>query len=289
MNYTIKTKEMTYTVEQLGAQLISAQSNDKFEYIWQRNPAVWSQCAPILFPICGRISDETYRYNGESYHMTTHGFFRSSNPRVIKQTENSLEFILCDNEATRQEYPFNFSVRLTFTAKGKSLTVKSVITNSGNGTMPFMYGGHPGFKLPLEENLSTTDYYLDFKQDGLQIYPMRPAVPFFYNDPLDYPLNNGKLDLTKKKLHDGRTLVFGGSNQVRLASDKGTRAVSVEYGDFDFIGFWQDALEGADYVCIEPWSGIPLGDEIENFETRSYMERLAPGESKTFEYTIHFK
>ena len=68
MNYTIKTKEMTYIVEQLGAQLISAQSNDKFEYIWQRNPAVWSQCAPILFPLCGRISDETYQYKGESYH-----------------------------------------------------------------------------------------------------------------------------------------------------------------------------------------------------------------------------
>ena len=182
--------------------------------------------------------------------MTTHGFFRSSNPKIIKHTENSLEFILCDSEATLQQYPFKFSVRINFTAKGKSLTVKSVITNEGNDSIPFMYGGHPGFKLPLEENLCTSDYYLDFKQDSLQIYPMRPAVPFFYNDPLDYPLNNGKLDLTKKKLHDGRTLVFGGSNQVRLASDKGTRAVSVEYGDFDFIGFWQDALEGADYVCI---------------------------------------
>ena len=221
--------------------------------------------------------------------MTTHGFFRSSEPKVIKQTENSLEFIFSENETTLKQYPFKFCIRISFIANEASLAVKTIITNNGNDEMPFMYGGHPGFKLPLEENLDTSDYYLDFKQDSLHLYPMRPAVPFFYNDPLEYPLDNGRLDLTKKKLHDGRTLVFKGSSSVKLASDRGSRAVSVEYGNFDFIGFWQDPAEGADYVCIEPWSGIPLGDEIENFETRSYMERLAPGESKTFEYTIKFE
>lgn len=289
MNYIIKTEKMCYTIEQTGAQLVSAKDTTGFDYIWQRNPSIWGQCAPVLFPLCGRINNETYVYAGNSYNMTTHGFYRESSPMIISQTNNTLEFMLSENESTLKRYPFRFNLILSYIAADDHLTVKAVIKNNDNCVMPFMYGGHPGFKLPLEENLDTSDYYLDFKQDSLHIYPMRPAVPFFYNDPLEYPLDNGRLDLTKKKLHDGRTLVFKGSSSVKLASDKGARAVSVEYSDFDFIGFWQDPAAGADYVCVEPWSGIPLGDEIENFETRSYMERLAPGESKTFEYTIKFE
>ena len=289
MNYTLKTEEMIYEIEQRGAQLISAKRSDGFEYIWQRTPSVWGQCAPVLFPLCGRINNETYNYSGKTYHMSTHGFFRNSDPKITKQTKNELEFTLCESEATLERYPFKVSINLKFIAKNNALTVNTVIKNNGDDIMPFMYGGHPGFKLPLEESLRTSDYYLDFEQETLALYPMRPGVPFFFNDPIDYPLDNGKIALSKEKLHEARTLVLSGSNHVRLASDKGSRAVSVEYSDFDFIGFWQDAVDGADYVCIEPWSGIPLGDETENFETRAYMERLTPGESKTFSYTIHFE
>lgn len=46
MIYTICNSALTACIDETGAQLISLKDKNGTEYIWQRDPAVWSSCSP---------------------------------------------------------------------------------------------------------------------------------------------------------------------------------------------------------------------------------------------------
>ena len=67
MNYQIKNSHITAQINSFGAQLNSLKKADdksdkNLEYIWQANPQYWNRHAPILFPIVGRLKDDSYIY-----------------------------------------------------------------------------------------------------------------------------------------------------------------------------------------------------------------------------------
>ena len=67
----------------------------------------------------------------------------------------------------------------------------------------------------------------------------------------------------------------------------GKRVVLSHSESLPYVCIWRMMGKGADFVCIEPWSGIPSdGVTPENFETRGHMCRLAPEEKKSFSYSI---
>lgn len=66
MIYEITNNGISARVDSLGAQLISFMDEQGTEYIWQRNPKVWSSCSPLLFPIIGNLRDGK-RLSGERY------------------------------------------------------------------------------------------------------------------------------------------------------------------------------------------------------------------------------
>lgn len=68
---------MIISVSKKGAELQSIVANGR-EFLWQGNPAFWGRRAPILFPIVGRLADDTLRINGHEYTMKQHGFARDS-------------------------------------------------------------------------------------------------------------------------------------------------------------------------------------------------------------------
>ena len=53
MIITICDSKTTASIDTLGAQLISMKDASGKEYIWQRDPAVWARCSPLLFPSVG--------------------------------------------------------------------------------------------------------------------------------------------------------------------------------------------------------------------------------------------
>lgn len=53
MEFTLHCGDTTARVRQKGAQMTSFKGNDNREVIWQADPAVWGNHAPVLFPICG--------------------------------------------------------------------------------------------------------------------------------------------------------------------------------------------------------------------------------------------
>ena len=75
MIVTIQSGNVSAQIDSFGGQLLSFEKDGK-EYIWQRNPAYWNSCAPILFPVVGRLRNKVLSVKGRDYPMTMHGFVR---------------------------------------------------------------------------------------------------------------------------------------------------------------------------------------------------------------------
>ena len=58
----LKNEELVVTIETLGAEIISVKDKNNREYIWEADPEVWENHAPVLFPIVSRLIDGKYTY-----------------------------------------------------------------------------------------------------------------------------------------------------------------------------------------------------------------------------------
>ena len=70
------------------------------------------------------------------------------------------------------------------------------------------------------------------------------------------------------------------ARSVKIASDKGKKSITVDYPDFQYIGFWHKPNCDAPYVCVEPWSALPSRDGIvEELTQQADLTRLDAGRS----------
>ena len=77
MNYEIKNEYIKAKIKSFGAELNSLQKiDDSLEYIWQGDKEFWARHSPILFPIVGRLKNDSYFYKNQKYNMSQHGFAR---------------------------------------------------------------------------------------------------------------------------------------------------------------------------------------------------------------------
>ena len=89
MEFTLHCGDTTARVRQKGAQMTSFKGNDNREVIWQADPAVWGNHAPVLFPICGTAKDNHVIIDGVSYPIAKHGFSRNPELRSRKSATTS--------------------------------------------------------------------------------------------------------------------------------------------------------------------------------------------------------
>ena len=84
---TIKNDFLTASVDTVGAELVSLINKaDGTEYLWQGDPTYWTGHAYNLFPICGRLWEGKYTYQGKTYDMNLHGFARKTAFALTEQT-----------------------------------------------------------------------------------------------------------------------------------------------------------------------------------------------------------
>ena len=96
MRYTIINKLFNATFDTKGAELVSLWRSDGFEYIW--NGEEWKDHAPVLFPICGRLHDGKYSYDGKEYEMLIHGIAKYTEFKVVDYSTSSIVFELTESE-----------------------------------------------------------------------------------------------------------------------------------------------------------------------------------------------
>lgn len=257
MTVKIENEFLTAEFAEDGAELISLQSKlTGIEYIWQGDPAFWGRHAPVLFPIVGRLKDDQYTYQGETYPMSQHGFARDSLFTVIEHGDALVSFSLKSNKETKKNYPFDFELIISYELVENSLTVDYQVENTGNDAMYFSIGGHPAFNVPLDKKLTFEDYYLRFSPQK-----SRTQIPLVgsYTDMGHKTLaqTNIGINLTHE-LFKKDALIFEtrGSNAFTIASDHSEHELQLSYNDMPYVGIWSPSPKNAPFVCIEPWCGI---------------------------------
>ncbi|MDJ0363664.1 hypothetical protein QMK33_00750 [Hymenobacter sp. H14-R3] len=122
------------------------------EYLWQADPAQWARHAPLLFPIVGKLPDDTYLHEGQAYELSQHGFARDQEFMVIEQDAHSLTLQLMASAASKQVYPFEFELRVRYELRGRVLTVGWHVRNPAAASQDLLFslGAHPAFNCPLQ-------------------------------------------------------------------------------------------------------------------------------------------
>lgn len=280
-------------METKGAELqsIVGQHNQE-EFLWQADPKAWGRHAPVLFPIVGRLKHDEYQYNGKTYHMTQHGFARDQEFTVERQTDHSITFLLKDTVETHQVYPFKFELRVKYSLINQLLKVSYYVTNpSTDQPLYFSVGGHPGFRVPLTDDLKFDDYFLRFKPSKSRI-----QIPLGEGGGIDFDKRTlAPTDVDWQINHDvfkDDALIFQlqDTNEVQILSDKTTHGICLKTKDAPYVGIWSAYPETGNYICIEPWWGIADRTDASGELTEKLgINKLEPGEEFKASYSISFK
>lgn len=273
---------ITLNIDELGAQLLRVyDSKTGTDYLWRGDPAIWTGHAYILWPFVGRLQDGKYLTGGKEYEMKIHGLARYSVFTVSDRTESSVTFTLESSEETKKRYPFDFVFSVKYSIDGNTLTEDAYVQNTGAVSLPYGFGGHPGFNVPLEEGLSFTDYYVEFPDAGEIRRDLFAPSCLMSGLSEETDTVSGKRMALRHDLFDNDAVVLRGTGyKAVIKSGKGTRAVEVEYPGATWCGVWHAVKKEAPYICIEPWWTLPGPDgEILDFDTAEGLYHLAPGET----------
>ncbi len=252
----LKNQSLSIQINPKGAELTSILNHEnQTEYMWNANPNFWGKSSPVLFPIVGSLRDNMYRFDGKEYTLPRHGFARDREFVIEKLDENSITFLLTHDENTLKIYPFKFEFRLIYTLENNRLNVTYFVKNIGENKMYFSVGGHPAFAVPLAENTTYNDYYLEFNKTEIFKRWGLTADGLIETQPFDFLMDANKLALTKELFHDD-AIVFKNleSTSIILKSNKTNHQLKFDFEGFPHFGIW--AAKDADFVCIEPWCGI---------------------------------
>ena len=283
MLYTIENERLKVEVESRGAELRSIVGKKTgAEYLWQGDPAYWANRATVLFPICGRLEEGRYTYEGKSYEMVLHGIAKLAEFEAERRGGDEIVLTFRSDEETKKVYPFDFVFRVRYALEGGKIAQEYTVENTGKGDLPFSVGGHPGFNVPFgaTEGERFDDYYIEFPDAR----PVRSVVMsdrhFDTGLEVNFPLQGNRFDLSHALFEKKAIFLSGMADSATLRSKKNGRSVTVSYSDMTHLGFWHTAESEAPFVCIEPWHGLPSYDgKIDDFATKHEFIHLAPGET----------
>ncbi len=278
----LQNEAMRVTIAELGAEIQAITAADDTEYLWDGNPAWWSGRAPVLFPICGRLRDGVYRYNGDTYSLPAHGFAKRMPFVVESATNTEAVFLLRDNEETRKGYPFAFEFRIRYMLDGATLRVEYDIHNPMTDTvLPASVGSHEAYACP--EGLSAYDVVFE-KEEPLDSYVVGDGG--IEHNTYSVKAPDGILPL-RDEFFAIDALVFRQlqSKAVTVRNRQTGRGVTVNFDGAETLLIW--SKPGAPYVCVEPWCGFPDWDDfVGTFLDKEGMRQIPPQQTFSVAHTI---
>lgn len=280
--------DLAIDVNALGAELTSIKYEGK-EFLWNADEKYWKRHAPVLFPIVGRLKDNTTIIDGKEYSMGQHGFARDSEFKEIFSSEAKVTYLLSYNEETLKMYPYKFELYISYELYENKVKVTYEVKNVDDKDIYFSIGGHPAFNWPLVEGEKFEDYYIEFEKNETQKFIKNNDGCLSYENSLIID-NTNKIELNKSKFSiDTFTLKKLNSSRVSLKSKKSSASVNIYFDGFPYFGIWSKENE-AEFICLEPWYGV--ADFIEhnkNFKTKEGILKLEIGKKFDCSYIIEVK
>lgn len=275
-------------IAEMGAEVtrIYDKTEDN-EILWEGNPVYWKRHSPVLFPNVGKTYKNRVLINGTQYPTSQHGFARDNVFTCIEAANEKASFMLRSSEETKEVYPFDFELHINYKLNKKELTVEWQVKNCGDETMYFTIGGHPAFRFAKPEE-TKADYILKI--------PGKEKIEYVLIDISCGCANVDKvhtLQLSEETYplsdemfaNDALVVDNGQIEEAWLCHKDGTPYVGVRSEGFPNYGIW--SVEGAPFVCLEPWMGRcdNAGFNAELSE-KPNVNKVEAGEKFIKDYTI---
>ncbi|MBH53033.1 MAG: hypothetical protein CMI18_01655 [Opitutaceae bacterium] len=288
---TIQNNELSVTVAKHGAELQSIKHiKTDIEYLWQGDPEYWEKRSPNMFPVNVRFKDNRFSYKGKEYEMprmglAVNGAFEVHEQTGKKRDDAKLVLSLKSSKETLKYYPFPFELRVISQLKGLKLHQKYRVTNTGNETMPFALGGHPGFRAPFIKRRYRSDYQYTFSE---KLHVRRNVISdsLIQDEQVDFLNKEDRLSLSDDRIPIGGMLLMDPEARViGLALKRRNPYVTLDLRDFPNVNLWSPP--GRPYLAIEPMvAHHDLAESPLAIEKKDYLIRLEPEETRAYTYTI---
>ena len=232
-----------------GGTLVSFKNNDE-EYIYLNGenffdeaiPPERPRCGnPVLFPTVGLCEEDSFIFESEKYPMPIHGIVQHQKWEVINSDTREGASVTIEakaDEETKKQYPFDYSVQITYTLVKNKIYLRQKYINNGQGQMPFGFGFHPYFKV---SNIKNLKWQID--AEGIK----HKNEDEFVSVPKDIVLPYGTVSYT----------VFeNAKNKASFIDTVYNTQVTVNFDEhFPNLLLWCLCDKG--FICIEPWNTMP--------------------------------
>lgn len=277
---TLGSGDLSATISPIGAELTSLRYRGE-EWLWQGDTASWPRQAPVLFPHCGRTAGRTIRVDGTAYpDQPIHGFAPTSLFALTEHTSDSAVFTLSDSPATRALYPFAFQLDVRFSIGAGVLEQVISCRNGGTTLMPVAAGFHPGFVWPLPGAGSKAAHCLRFKKDEPHPIALPDADGLMGGETMPSPVRDRVLALDDGLFRAGSAIFDRIASRSVWFGVPGRPGLQIDF-DTPTLVLWRwPGPNAADYLCIEPWAGLPdPAGFTGELAVKPGETCLAPGES----------
>lgn len=251
---SISNEDLSVSLDLLGAQLRSIHHPaTDVEYLWQGHPDYWEERAPNMFPVCVRFKGDRFTYRGGEYTMPFLGLAHTADFATTTLARHRVVQTMESTPATREHYPFDFKLNIVSELDGLTLTQRYEVTNTGDNTLYFALGGHPGFNIPITGGRTRSDYELVFSQ-AMTTSRQWVAESLIQTDTAEFLNNEDRLNIGDPRVpSSGMFLQDHSSRQIGVARAGEAPYVTVDLGDFPNTNLWSPP--GMPYACIEPMVG----------------------------------
>lgn len=166
---------------------------------------------PLLAPFPGRIANGIVEWNGKTYRLedtsgqghAIHGFAPRNPWRLVDRAADrvSAEFQpSVDAPAAAAQWPGDYVMRATYAIKGSQLVFDLRVVNPGDAPIPFGFGTHSYFRLPLADGAdpeaTVVRAPIDGRWEAVDMIPTSGLQPIAKDDalPLGAPLAGREFD-----------------------------------------------------------------------------------------------
>lgn len=303
--YDISNGIISIKVSGHGAELCSIECGGR-EYLWQADPEFWGRHSPVLFPVVGMVCDKKYRSHGREFTLGQHGFARDMDFELVSRSEDSIFFRLCSSEATKEKYPYDFSLEIGYRLVGRCIKVMWKVTDtSDEETLYYQIGAHPAFHWPMlsdeaiitgtnamkaELALSGNRGWLKLGDCGRTLTCSRLVSGGVVDPALTYGMNtdpDGFVPVDTSSF-DNDAWIFEDSqlSSVTLCREDKSPYLTLKF-DTPVVGIWSSPGKNAPFICIEPWYGrTDKAGYTGMYEDKEWIQKLDPGKSHSMEYSI---
>ena len=244
-------------VSPLGAELKNLRLHGD-EWLWQGDPASWPRQAPVLFPYCGRCRDRVIRVKGTVFpNQPIHGFAPDSVFQVAEQTPDTLSLVLEDTPATRTLYPFTFRLMVNFSVRDRAFQQEIVVTNTGTETLPVSAGFHPGFRWPIPGQTDRQRHILRFEHHETAPVALPDSDGLMGGTTMPNPIRDSVLRLDDTLFHAGSAVFQNLKSRSLWYGVPGHPGLRLDFTTPHLVLWRWPGPGSADFLCIEPWAGLP--------------------------------